>query len=97
MLIAAYAVCGSVWLASSTETFCHADNCGGVMLLQCAPPSVVSQISPSSVPAQMRLTSTGDGAQRVNHAALLRLRCRLGAENADGRRNVPGLCASGRG
>ena len=60
--MAAYAVCGSLWLASITDTFCQADNCGGVMLFQCAPPSVVSQIRPSSVPAQMRLMSSGDGA-----------------------------------
>jgi hypothetical protein len=32
------------------------------MLFQCAPPSVVNQIKPSSVPAQMRLMSSGDGA-----------------------------------
>ena len=62
VLTAAYAVFGSVWLASITETFCHAESCGGVTLFQFAPPSVVTQISPSSVPAHMSFGSTMESA-----------------------------------
>src|ERR1700692_4926432 len=42
------------------KTFQNAFSAGGVTLSQCPPPSVVVQISPSSVPAQMRFTSSGD-------------------------------------
>ena len=57
---AAYAVCASKWPASMLKTFQKGFSSGGVTLFQCAPPSVVVQISPSSVPAQMRLTSSGE-------------------------------------
>ena len=41
---------------------CQGFNCGGVTLSQCAPPSCVTQIRPSSVPAQIRFSSSGEGA-----------------------------------
>ena len=44
------------------RTFIHGPSCGGVTSFQCAPPSAVVWIRPSSVPAQMRLTSSGEGA-----------------------------------
>src|SRR6185312_1753093 len=62
VLIAAYATFGSKWLASSANTRHHGFNCGGVTLSQCAPPSCVTQIRPSSVPAQSRFPFNGDGA-----------------------------------
>ena len=60
VLTAAYAVCASKWPASMLKTFQKGFNSGGVTLSQCAPPSAVVQIRPSSVPAQMRLTSSGE-------------------------------------
>ena len=44
------------------ETFAHGVSCGGVTLCQVFPPSRVTWISPSSVPAQMVPISTYDGA-----------------------------------
>ena len=43
----------------------HGLICGGVTLVHFAPPSVVSWISPSPVPAQSTLTSSGEGASAV--------------------------------
>src|SRR5215472_7038629 len=39
--------------------------CGGVTLVHLAPPSVVTWIKPSPVPAQSTLLSSGDGASAV--------------------------------
>src|SRR5690348_7822459 len=61
-LIAAYATFGSKWLASSENTRHHGFNCGGVTLSQCEPPSRVTQIRPSSVPAQIKFSFSGEGA-----------------------------------
>ena len=44
------------------NTFMKSVICGGVTLVQFAPPSAVVWITPSSVPTQMRLTSLYDGA-----------------------------------
>ena len=43
-------------------TFDHGVSCFGVTLSQCAPPSRVRQISPSSVPAQISPSAAGEGA-----------------------------------
>src|SRR5579883_500852 len=53
-------------------TLLHGVSCGGVTLRQCAPPSAVFQISPSSVPAQSRLACMGDGAIAYTTARLLK-------------------------
>ena len=52
----------SKWLASMIETFCQGLSCFGVTSVQFLPPSVVRWIRPSSVPAQIRLISSGEGA-----------------------------------
>ena len=44
------------------ETLAHGVSAGGVTSFQVSPPSAVVWISPSSVPAQMRVTSLYDGA-----------------------------------
>ena len=44
------------------DTFIHGFMSGGVTSRQVTPPSVVTWINPSSVPTQMRFTSSGDGA-----------------------------------
>ena len=71
MLIAAYAVLASKCDASMSETFAH-----GVELPAASrsssvlPPSRVTWISPSSVPAQMRVRVEWRRRDGVDHAAL---------------------------
>ena len=62
VLTAAYAVRPSKRPASMLKTFIHGLNPVGVTSFQVTPPSVVVLMTPSSVPIQMRLTSTYDGA-----------------------------------
>ena len=49
---AAYAVSVSKWPASMLKMRVHGLICGGVTFVHFAPPSVVTWMSPSSVPAQ---------------------------------------------
>ena len=65
VLIAAYAVSVSKWPASMSDTFAHGVFVcsGGDTSFQCSPPSAVTWINPSSVPAQMTPTSRGEGAR----------------------------------
>ncbi len=91
VLMAAYAVCGSVWLASSTETFCHAEQLRrrDVVPVRAAvggqPDQSVVGARPDAVDVDRRRR------ERVDHAALLRLRRRLGVEDANRRRHVERL------
>ena len=62
VLTAAYAVFALKCEASIIDTFAHGPNEGGVTLVHAAPPFDVTWINPSSVPAQMREPSIGDGA-----------------------------------
>ena len=62
MLTAAYAVRASKRPASMLKTFIHGLSAGGVTSFQVTPPSALVLITPSSVPIQMRLMSTYDGA-----------------------------------
>src|ERR1039457_4257546 len=65
VLAAAYAVLVSKWPASMLKMRVHALIAGGVTLFHLAPPSVVSWMRPSPVPAQSTLTSSGEGAIAV--------------------------------
>ena len=56
------AVPAAYGLASITSTRPYFGQLAGATLFQCAPPSRVSWIKPSSVPAQMRFASLGEGA-----------------------------------
>src|SRR5581483_7321931 len=60
--MAAYAVEALKCDASITPTLLHGVSCGGVTFCQWAPSSRVSQIKPSSVPAQIWCARAGDGA-----------------------------------
>src|SRR5690242_7031406 len=62
---AAYAVLLSKCPASMLKMRVHALICGGVTFFHVAPPSIVTWILPSSVPAQMTLRSRGDGDSAV--------------------------------
>src|SRR5580692_7374180 len=62
---AAYAVLASKWPASILKMRVHGLICGGVTLAHLAPPSIVSWIRPSPVPAHKTLTSSGEGASAV--------------------------------
>ena len=61
VLTAAYAVSGSNRPGSIMKTFQYEPIAFGVTSVQCAPPSAVVAIAPSSVPTQMRFTSLYDG------------------------------------
>src|SRR5436305_10202262 len=65
VLAAAYAVLVSKWPASMLKMRVHGLIWGGVTLVHFTPPSVVSWMRPSPVPAQSTLTSRGDGASAV--------------------------------
>src|ERR1035437_9277436 len=65
VLAAAYAVLVSKWPASMLKMRVQALISGGVTLFHLAPPSVVTWMTPSPVPAQSTLTSRGDGAIAV--------------------------------
>ena len=60
--MAAYAVFVSKCDASRIETLAHGTSADGVTSFHVVPPSRVTWISPSSVPAQMTLPSTAEGA-----------------------------------
>src|ERR1019366_1790387 len=62
VLAAAYAVLVSKWPASMLNMRVQALIWGGVTLFHFAPPSVVTWMRPSPVPAQSTLTSRGEGA-----------------------------------
>src|SRR5205085_7419315 len=62
---AAYAVFASKCPASILKMRVHGLICGGVTFVHFAPPSVVTWMLPSSVPAQMTLTFLGDGDSAV--------------------------------
>src|SRR5579872_6664280 len=65
VLAAAYAVCVSKWPASMLKMRVHGLISGGVTLLQCAPPSIVTLITPSSEPDQSTLRLRGEGERAV--------------------------------
>src|SRR5262245_22796758 len=65
VLAAAYAVRLSKWPASMLKMRVHGLIAGGVTFFHVAPPSMVTWMTPSSVPAQMTLTSRGDGDSAV--------------------------------
>ena len=65
VLAAAYAVSVSKWPASMLKMRVHGLICGGVTLVHFAPPSIVTWMLPSSVPAQRTLTSFGEGESAV--------------------------------
>ena len=62
VLTAAHAVRVSKCEASSTDTLLQGVSAGGVTFFQLLPPSVVTWMSPSSLPAQMTLALRGLGA-----------------------------------
>ena len=62
---AAYAVSVSKCPASMLKMRVHGLICGGVTFVHFAPPSVVTWMLPSSVPAHRTLTSLGDGDSAV--------------------------------
>src|SRR5262245_55189069 len=62
---AAYAVALSKCPASMLKMRVHGLIAGGVTFVHFAPPSIVTWILPSSVPAQMTFTSFGDGESAV--------------------------------
>ena len=62
---AAYAVCVSKCPASILNMRAHGFITGGVTFVHLAPPSIVTWIMPSSVPAQSTLMSRGDGESAV--------------------------------
>ena len=65
MLAAAYAVRLSKWPASMLKMRVHGLIAGGVTLVHFAPPSVVTWMLPSSVPAQSTFDARGDGESAV--------------------------------
>ena len=66
----AYAALKSKCDASIVVTRLHAVSAGGVTFCQLLPSFVVTWINPSSVPTQTIGTSSGDGRDRVDDAAL---------------------------
>ncbi len=62
---AAYAVPSSKWPASMLKMRVHGFIAGGVTFVQCAPPSMVTEIAPSSVPAQRIESFRGDADSAV--------------------------------
>src|SRR5260370_42490976 len=62
---AAYAVLVSKWPASMLKMRVHGLICGGVTLVHFRPPSMVTWMRPSPVPAHSTLTSRGEGARAV--------------------------------
>src|SRR5215510_10202282 len=65
VLAAAYAVSVSKCPASMLKIRVHGLICGGVTFVQFTPPSIVTWILPSSLPAHSTFTSRGDGASAV--------------------------------
>src|SRR5262245_45804787 len=65
VLAAAYAVSVSKCPASMLKIRVHGLICGGVTSVHLTPPSIVTWMLPSSVPAQSTFTSRGDGASAV--------------------------------
>src|SRR6476646_2874103 len=65
VLAAAYAVSVSKCPASILKIRVQGLICGGVTFVHLAPPSVVTWMLPSSVPAQSRFTSFEDGESAV--------------------------------
>ena len=61
--MAAYTVRSSNAEASSCETLLHGVSAGGVTFFHVLPPSRVTWIRPSSVPAQSTFTSRFEGAR----------------------------------
>src|SRR5579859_6550560 len=62
---AAYAVCVSKWPASMLKMRVHGLISGGVTLVHFAPPSSVTWMFPSSVPAHRTVSLFGDGDRAV--------------------------------
>src|SRR5262249_33293906 len=62
---AAYAVSASKWPASMLKMRVHGLICGGVTFVHFAPPSIVTWMLPSSVPAQSTVSLFGDGDNAV--------------------------------